>query len=45
MRNQDVIEFLGLWDRLHNPDFTPSNSEGVKSRLERMRLQCSLRNV
>nr|WP_330419752.1 KilA-N domain-containing protein [[Ruminococcus] lactaris] len=23
MRNRDVIEFLGLWERLHNPDFNP----------------------
>ena len=23
MRNRDVIEFLGLWERLHNPDFKP----------------------
>ena len=23
MRNRDVIEFLGLWERLHNPNFNP----------------------
>ena len=23
MRNRDVIEFLGIWERLHNPDFKP----------------------
>lgn len=23
MRNRDVIEFLGLWERLHNSDFNP----------------------
>lgn len=28
MRNRDVIEFLGLWERLHNPDFTPLEFEG-----------------
>ena len=21
MRNRDVIEFLGIWERLNNPDF------------------------
>ena len=21
MRNRDVVEFLGLWEKLHNPDF------------------------
>ena len=30
MRNRDVIEFLGLWERLHNPDFKPLEFEGVK---------------
>ena len=31
MRNRDVIEFLGLWERLHNPDFPPLEFEGGKS--------------
>ena len=30
MRNRDVIEFLGLWERLHNPDFKPLEFEGFK---------------
>ena len=31
MRNRDVIEFLGLWERLHYPDFTPPlEFEGVR---------------
>ena len=30
MRNRDVIEFQGLWERLHNPDFNPLEFEGVK---------------
>ena len=30
MRNRDVIEFLGLWERLHNPDFKPLGFEGFK---------------
>ena len=38
MRNRDVIDFLELWERLHNPDFNPSNLRGLKSRLERMLL-------
>ena len=28
MRNRDVIEFLGLWERLHNPNFNPLEFEG-----------------
>lgn len=40
MRNRDVIEFLGLWERLHNPDFKPSNSRGLENRQEQTHLQC-----
>lgn len=32
MRSRDVIEFLGLWEILHNPDFNPLEFERVKSR-------------
>ena len=31
MRNRDVIEFLGLWERLHNPDFNRVQFEAVKN--------------
>ncbi len=31
MRNRDVIEFLGLWETLHNPDFKPLEFEGFKN--------------
>ncbi len=30
MRNRDVLEFLGLWERLHNPDFKPLEFEGFR---------------
>ena len=30
MRNREVIEFLGLWERLHNPDFNPLEFEGFR---------------
>ena len=30
MRNRDVIEFLGLWETLHNPNFKPLEFEGFK---------------
>jgi len=32
MRSRDVIEFLGLWEILHNPDFKRLEFEGVKAR-------------
>lgn len=30
MRNRDVIEFLGLWEKLHNPEFKPLEFEGFR---------------
>ena len=32
MRNRDVIEFLGLWEKLHNDDFKPLEFEGIRSK-------------
>ena len=32
MRNRDVIEFLGLWEKLHNSDFKPLEFEGFRKR-------------
>ncbi|MDE7353079.1 MAG: hypothetical protein K2O06_08500 [Acetatifactor sp.] len=31
MWGRDVIEFLGLWEMLHNSDFKPIEFEGVKN--------------
>lgn len=31
MRNRDVIEFLRLWESLHNPDFKPLEFEGFRN--------------
>ncbi|MCF0238725.1 MAG: KilA-N domain-containing protein [Sphaerochaetaceae bacterium] len=31
MRGRDVIEFLGLWESLHNPSFKPVEFEGFKN--------------
>ena len=32
MRNRNTIEFLGVWERLHNIDFKPLEFEGFKHR-------------
>jgi len=32
LRGKDTIEFLGLWEQLHNPDFKPLEFEGFKNR-------------
>lgn len=31
MRSRDTIEFLGLWESLHNPDFKPVEFDGFKA--------------
>lgn len=31
MRNRDTLEFLGLWESLHNPDFKPVEFDGFRS--------------
>ena len=30
MRNRNTVEFLGIWETLHNPCFNPSNSRGLE---------------
>ncbi len=32
MRNRNTIEFLGIWERLNNPQFKPLEFEGFKNR-------------
>ena len=32
MRNRETLEFLGLWETLHNPDFKPLEFEGFRSK-------------
>lgn len=32
MRNMSTIEYLGLWEELHNPDFNPFGFEGIKNK-------------
>ena len=31
MRSRETIEFLGLWEKLHNPDFKPVEFDGFRS--------------
>ena len=31
MRNRDTIEFLGLWESLHNPNFKPVEFDGFRN--------------
>jgi len=31
MRNRNTVEFLGIWERLNNPDFNPIEFEGFRN--------------
>lgn len=31
MRNRNTVEFLGVWEELHNPDFNRVQFEAVKN--------------
>ena len=31
MRGRETLEFLGLWESLHNPDFKPVEFDGFRS--------------
>lgn len=31
LRNRNTIEFLGIWEKLNNPDFNPIEFEGVRN--------------
>jgi hypothetical protein len=33
LRNRNTIEYLGLWEGLHNPNFKPLEFEGFKTKL------------
>ncbi len=30
LRNRNTIEFLGIWERLHNPGFNPIEFDGIR---------------
>ncbi len=30
LRNRNTIEFVGIWERLNNPDFNPVEFDGIK---------------
>lgn len=32
LRNRNTVEFLGVWERLHNADFNPLEFEGFRNR-------------
>lgn len=44
MRSKDTIEFLGLWEKLHNSISKGSNSTPLEIKQGLMHLQCHLQN-
>jgi hypothetical protein len=30
LRNRNILEFLGMWERLNNPDFKPIGFDGFR---------------
>jgi len=30
LRNRNTVEFLGVWEQIHNPDFNPVEFDGIK---------------
>ena len=44
MRGRETLEFLGLWEKLHNPDFKPVEFDGFRSQQDFMHLQCHQQN-
>ena len=32
MRNRNTVEFLGIWETLHNPNFNPIEFEGFRNK-------------
>ncbi len=33
MRNRNIVEFLGIWETIHNPCFNPIEFEGFRNQL------------
>ena len=31
LRNKDTIEFIGIWERINNPDFNSLEFEGIRN--------------
>ena len=44
MRNRNTVEFLGIWETLHNPNFNPLEFEGFR-KLSHFRLLVGLRQL
>jgi hypothetical protein len=37
VRNRNTLEFLGIWERIHNPDFNSVEFDGFRMQAERLK--------
>ena len=37
LRNRNTVEFLGVWERLHNPGFNPVEFDGIRMPGDRLK--------
>ena len=44
LRNKNTIEFIGIWEQLHNPVFNSPEFEGIKNEAGLNRFTLSIKN-
>lgn len=44
MRNRNTIEFLGIWERINNPNFNPIEFDGIKKEAGLNRFNSAMEN-
>ena len=44
LKNKDTVLFLGVWERINNPDFNTLGFEGIKNEAGRNSFFCRQRN-
>ena len=43
LRNRNTVEFLGIWEQIHNPDFNYGEFAAISGLKRRMQLDCGQR--
>jgi len=44
LRNRNTVEFLGVWEEIHNPNFKPVEFDGFRKQAGLMRIEISRLN-
>jgi len=45
LRNKNTIEFIGIWERINNPDFNSPEFEGIKNEAGLNRFTLSVKKM